>query len=38
MTLTPAAITPIALLFASNVFMTTAWYGTSGLPIAPCGW
>ena len=27
MTLTPAAITPIALLFASNVFMTTAWYG-----------
>jgi uncharacterized protein (DUF486 family) len=23
----PAAVTPIVLLFASNVFMTFAWYG-----------
>ena len=27
MTLTPAALLPILLLFASNVFMTFAWYG-----------
>lgn len=27
MTLSPAALLPIALLFASNIFMTFAWYG-----------
>ncbi len=27
MTFTPAALTPILMLVASNVFMTFAWYG-----------
>lgn len=35
MPLTSAAILPIVLLVASNVFMTTAWYGHLKFPAAP---
>jgi uncharacterized protein (DUF486 family) len=35
MPLTSAAILPIVLLIASNIFMTTAWYGHLKFPAAP---